>query len=81
VALQISAPLRYGGLSHASLTEAAYLSSAALTQAALCHGHTKFRPFDKPLRANQDTLWSATRAAAPDLWSPATQLLNATTVH
>jgi hypothetical protein len=71
---QIGLPLRLGGcglpVPTSTLTVAARLSSAALTQAALRHAPALLCPFDGPHRGALQQMWHDVQICAPGLWGP-----------
>jgi hypothetical protein len=83
--MQLSLPLRLGGcglpIPSPTLSDAARLSSAALTQAALQQGPAIFRPFDRPHCAILQQTWETLKTTAPDLCSPKTATLQAALEH
>jgi hypothetical protein len=83
--MQLGLPLRLGGcrlpIPSPTLSAAARLSSAALTQAALRLGPAIFRPFDGPHCAILQLTWETLKSTAADLCSPETATLQAALEH
>ena len=76
---QLTLPLRLGGMGLRLTSErgaqAAYLSSAALAEAALSAAPQQFRPFAGPTAPKLIETWQAIHAEAAELWPP--EALNA----
>jgi hypothetical protein len=83
--MQLGLPLRLGGcglpIPSPTLSTAARLSSAALTQAALWQGPAIFRPFDGPHCAILQQTWESLTITASDLCSSETATLQAALEH
>jgi hypothetical protein len=83
--MQLGLPLQLGGcglpIPSPTLSAAARLSSAALTQAALRQGPAIFRPFDWPHCAILQQTWETLKSTAADLCSPETATLQAALEH
>jgi hypothetical protein len=83
--MQLSLPLGLGGcglhIPSPTLSAAARLSSAALTQAALRQAPVVFRPFDGPHPAILPQIWETMKTTAADLCSPETATLKAALKH
>lgn len=69
---QLTLPLRLGGVGLRVMSEleagAAFLSAAAMTEAAMRTGPTQYRPFAGPATAGLAQAWHALHADATELW-------------